>query len=63
MRICNSRLDLMLARRCKTLSELRNVVSPQTLTRIRQGAEIKPATLGRISKELDCDPADIMEEG
>lgn len=62
MKVSNMKLDLMLARRCKTLSDLRNVASPQTLTRIRQGMEIKPATLGRISKELECDPVDILEE-
>lgn len=63
MKICLEKFDMVLARHCKTLSELRKVVSPQTLTRIRQGAEIKPATLGRIARELDCDPEDIAEGG
>ena len=62
MKINNKKLDIMLARRCKPLSALRSVTSTQTLTRIRQGLNIKPATLGRIAKELDCDPAEIVEE-
>lgn len=62
MRIDLRKFDLMLARRCQTISDLRSVTSSQTLTRIRRGSNIKPATLGKIAQTLDCDPADIMEE-
>lgn len=61
MKIENRKLDLQLARQCKTISDLRCVASSQTLTRIRQGDNIKPSTLGRIAKALNCDPADILE--
>ncbi len=61
MKIDNHKLDLQLARQCKTISDLRGVTSSQTLTRIRQGDNIKPSTLGLIAKALNCDPTDIME--
>ena len=62
MKIDNRKLDLQLARQCKVISDLRGATSTQTLTRIRQGDNIKPSTLGRIAKALNCDPADILEE-
>ena len=61
MKIDNRKLDLQLARQCKTISNLRDVASSQTLTRIWQGDNVKPATLGRIAQALHCDPTDIME--
>ena len=61
MKIDNHKLDLQLARQCKTISDLRGVTSSQTLTRIRQGDNIKPSPLGLIAKALNCDPTDIME--
>lgn len=50
MKIDNQKLDLMLARRCMSLRDLRNGTSPQTLTRIRRGESIKPVTVGRIAE-------------
>lgn len=61
MKIDNRKLDLQLARQCKTISDLRSVTSSQTMTRIRQGDNIKPSTLGRIAKALNCDPVDILD--
>lgn len=61
MKIDNRKLDLQLARQCKIISDLRGVASTQTLTRIRQGDNIKPSTLGRIAKALNCDPADLID--
>lgn len=62
MKIDNQKLDLLLARRCMSLRDLRKGTSPQTLTRIRRGESIKPVTVGRIAKALDCDPTDIIQE-
>lgn len=62
MKIDNQKLDLMLARRCMSLRDLRNGTSPQTLTRIRRSESIKPVTVGRIAKALDCDPTDIIQD-
>lgn len=64
MKISNSKLDLALARQRKSLRELRSDgVSPQTLTRIRRGEEVKPKTVGGIAAALGIDPSEIVEEG
>lgn len=62
MKIDNRKLDLVLARQCKVISDLRCVTSQQTLTRIRRSEDIKPSTLGNIAKALGVDPADILEK-
>lgn len=62
MKIDPKKLDLFLARECKSLSDLREGSSPQTLKRIRNGEEVKPRTAGRIAKALNCDVAELLEE-
>lgn len=59
MRVDITKMDLLLARQCMSLRDLRAGTSSQTLTRIRRGEDITPKTLGRIAKVLGCDPADI----
>lgn len=61
MRISLVKLNIELARRCKPLSSLRCVVSPQTLTKVRQGEEVSLVSVGRIAKALGVDPAEIVE--
>lgn len=61
MKIDIRRLDLMLAQQCKTMADLREGASPQTLRRIRRGDEVKPRTVGRIARALGVDVADIIE--
>lgn len=62
MKIDSRKLDLILARECKSLSDLRDGSSPQTLRRIRRGEEVQPKTLGRIARALNCDVTEILEE-
>lgn len=62
MKIDNHKLDMVLAKRCMNLRDLRAGTSPQTLTRIRRGEDVLPATLGRIAKVLGVDPAELIEE-
>lgn len=59
MKIDTKKLDMMLARRCMALANLRSGTSPQTLARIRRGEDVLPRTVGRISVALNCDPSDI----
>lgn len=62
MKINNGKLEIELARHCMTLSALRSDgLSPQTITRIRNGADVKPVTVGKIAKALGVDPAEIIE--
>lgn len=62
MKIDNKKLDLLLAQRCMNLRDLRQGTSPQTLTRIRRGESVLPATVGRIAKALGVDVTEILEE-
>ena len=63
MKIDVRKLNMMLARRCMALTDLRSGTSPQTLTRIMRGEEVKPRTVGRIANALGVDVADIIEKG
>ena len=63
MKIDNRKLDLILARRRKSLQELRgNGLSPQTLTRIRRGEDVKPKSIGTLAEALGCDPVELLRE-
>lgn len=63
MKVDNHKLDLILARRRKSLRELRGEgLSPQTLTRIRRGEDVKPKSVGTLANALDVDVTDIIEE-
>lgn len=62
MKIDNHKLDLILAKRCMNLRDLRAGTSPQTLTRIRRGEDVLPATLGKIARELAVDPSELLLE-
>ena len=63
MRIDNNKLEMELARNCMPISNLRDSgLSPQTITRIRRGVEVKPVTVGKIAKALGVDPKDIIEK-
>lgn len=62
MKVDSAKLDLALARQCKSESDLRNGTSPTTLIRVRQGKELKPRTVGRIAKALGIDVTEILKE-
>lgn len=62
MRIDRQKLDLILARRCAVLSELRAEMAPQTLRRIREGQEVRTATVGRLAKLLEVDPEELIRK-
>lgn len=63
MKVSNRKLDLALARKRMNLRDLRGnkIVSQQTLTRIRQGEEVLPKTVGYIASALGVDPKEIIE--
>lgn len=64
MRISKNKLDLVLARRCMALTDLRPHLAPNTLVKIKAGEELRTKTVGRLAQLLECDPADIIvEEG
>lgn len=61
MKIDINKLNLVLARQCKSIADLRTGTSPQTLQRIRHGGEVQPRTAGRIARALNVDVAEILE--
>ena len=63
MKIDVKKLNLLLARKCMAMSDLRDGSSPSTLRKISRGEEVKPATVGRIARALGVDVAELVEEG
>ncbi|HJB57567.1 MAG TPA: helix-turn-helix transcriptional regulator [Candidatus Flavonifractor intestinipullorum] len=63
MRVNRDRLDLCMARVCLNTASLANAAGlpVQTVNGARRGRNIRPATLGKISKALGVDPGDIIE--
>lgn len=60
MRIDYNKLELCLARICKSERDLQNEISKQTFYRIRRGIDVKPKTAGRIARALGVDITDII---
>lgn len=63
MKIDKRKLELVLAQRCETISSLRGKgLSPQTITRIANGVDVKPVTVGKLAKALGVDVREIIKE-
>ena len=63
MKLNKTRLDLALARACKSARDLRQEgIPPSTLTRATRGEELTAKSAGRIARALGVDVAEIMEE-
>lgn len=63
MKVSKHRLDIILAKKCMSMSNLKPTVSPQTLKRIGRGEELLPKTVGKIARALGVDVVEIIEEG
>lgn len=62
MKIDIEKLNIALARQCKTMRDLRGTVASNTLSRIKRGDMVMPRTLGKIARALGVDVTEIMEE-
>lgn len=63
MKIDNHKLNLLLAERCMSITELRcKGLSPQTLTRVRRGEAVTPKTVGKLAHSLGAPVAEIIME-
>ena len=63
MKVDNRRLDVVLAKKRLSLTNLRGSgVSPQTLTKIRKSEDVLPATVGRLAEALGVDVTEIAEQ-
>lgn len=64
MKVNRYKLELALARACMTPDALAIAAKmPRpTVNNVISGRSVRPATLGRIARALNCDPTDIMED-
>lgn len=64
MKICKSKLEIALARKCWNQRRLRETraVSSQTLSNINAGKDVLPGTVGKIARALGVEVTDILEE-
>ena len=61
MKIDKNRLDVVLARKCMSLRDLRPFLSPCTLSRINAGKDVRTKTVGAVAKVLGVDVLEILE--
>ena len=62
MRIDAKKLDMVLARRCMSMSDLKTDVSPTTLKRVRRGEDVLTKTVGKIARAAGVDVSEIIKE-
>ena len=62
MKIDIKKLDMVLAKRCMSMSDLKTDVSPQTLKRARRNEDLLPKTVGRIARAAGVDVSEIVME-
>lgn len=64
MKVSRSKLKLAMARVCMDSSDLeKSAELPRpTLNNAISGKGVRPSTLGKIARALNCDPADLIEE-
>lgn len=63
MKINKQKFELARARSCKGWKELEAAGIPKgTICRATSGGNLKPETVGKIAKVLECDVTEIIEE-
>lgn len=61
MKIDNKKFEIALARQCISSIAMREMgFSPQTITKINKGLDIKPSTVGKIAKALNVDVTELL---
>lgn len=60
MKISEKKLDIALAKKCMSLTDLRSDISSCTLYRVKNG-EVTTKTAGRLAKILGVDITDLIE--
>ena len=61
MQVSFDQLEMCLARKCMSLSDLRAGVSAKTLLKIKRGGAVTPKTAGRIAKALNVDVEELVD--
>lgn len=65
MKVDRRKLELAMARACMNSADLPAAacLPRPTFQNAVVGKNVRPATLGRIAKALNVDPAELLEEG
>ncbi len=63
MKINNSKLELAMANACINTNELsqKSSINCSTLTRIKNGKQVQPATVGKIAQALNVPIEDLID--
>mgnify|MGYP000094746111 FL=1 len=64
MRANRKNLEIALARECMSREDLRCIsgLPRSTINSVFMERDVRPSTLGKIARALNCDPADLIEE-
>lgn len=64
MKASKRKLEIVMARRCISLSDLREATQmpKSTITKVLKGKNVLPATLGKVAAGLKVDVTDIIED-
>lgn len=60
MKIDSRKLEIALAKQCMSLTDLRKLFSPATLTSIRAERDVRTKTVGKLAKALGVDVTEII---
>ena len=60
MRLNISKLELALAEACKNPADI-TTIGRTTFYRIQRGADVRPATAGKLARELGVNVSDLIE--
>lgn len=65
MRATKQKVILAMARKCMNPQDLAKAAGlpPQTVNGVIRGQNVRPATLGKLARALDCDPAELVDFG
>lgn len=61
MIVNKEKLDIVLARRQVCMRDLRDQMSPCTISKINNGKEVRVKTVGKLAHLLKCDPTDLVD--
>jgi len=64
MKVDRKKLNLAMARACMNSADLAKAAElpPPTVNGVIRGRSVRPATLGKVARALNVDPADIIKE-
>ncbi len=62
MKMNKQKYELARARACKSFNDIVKAGIPKgTLCRVMNGEDVRPETIGKIAKALECDVTEIIE--